>query len=428
MRSFEGLARLQLTTRPPPAPRRPPHSASSSVSASTASLRRVDGGPGLGFSMSADCTSLFDSLWSTVALSTFSTAPLTWRCAFEDAFCACCTPPPSMPRAGPMEAGESREEVKRRKPSRMKAANITSSTSPEMTIAMISCMRSPASFSFCPTFFCSCEPTIICCALYRPAVPRTTYMPGPASRQRKAIALAGLRMQERTSLRREGGWRIRGSDSSACGRARGEEGGPGDNVEAIHRRHHPRHDEEQLRGEADHGGDDGHAPVVGDEPREADGVLEAEKLVDVVHPLPLRADALVDELVLVRAREEQPEQHDGRAAEGDEADVHARRDGALLEVEGRLDRVGEDEVDEKERPLEEWVDWVGFGVAILVGAERCLPGALLAGGGGVQLVGVVKLGEEPLLGHFLHGVLEFGLLELIHLFVGDVVCDHDECV
>jgi len=108
--------------------------------------------------------------------------------------------------------------------------------------------------------------------------------------------------------------------------------------------------------------------------------------------------------------------------------VHARGDGALLEVEGRLDRVGEDEVDEKERPLEEWVDWVGDGVAILVGAERCLPGALLAGGGGVQLVGVVKLGEEPLLGHFLHGVLEFGLLELIHLFVGDVVCDHDECV
>ena len=37
---------------------------------------------------------------------------------------------------------------------------------------------------------------------------------------------------------------------------------------------------------------------------------------------------------LVRAREEQPEQHDGRAAEGDEADVHARGDGALRAVEG----------------------------------------------------------------------------------------------
>jgi len=38
---------------------------------------------------------------------------------------------------------------------------------------------------------------------------------------------------------------------------------------------------------------------VRDEPREADGVLEVEELVDVVHPLAVRADALVDELVLV---------------------------------------------------------------------------------------------------------------------------------
>ena len=49
----------------------------------------------------------------------------------------------------------------------------------------------------------------------------------------------------------------------------------------LSRHHHRRQNENETRSEnsgklggaADHGGDDGHAPVVGDEPREADGVL-----------------------------------------------------------------------------------------------------------------------------------------------------------
>ena len=73
--------------------------------------------------------------------------------------------------------------------------------------------------------------------------------------------------------------------------------------------------------------------------------------------------------------------------------------------------------EKKERqPLEEGVDRVRDEVALLVGVERRLP-ALLAGGGGV---GLVKLREEPLLGHPLHGVvLVVGRLELIHLRRGE---------